>query len=193
MNSELPRERGLLSASPCMPISAQEIQSRQMRLNLACILPGYARTSAAQRPASSFVSPSPSQEGSSESERPHATYRALASATYPLRIRCDTAHCGGAGPVPPRRLTCDLPRCPRRAPARGGGTDAALLRGLTRPRASAYDTAAALTLCRLTCPHEPLPRPRRCGGPDTALRHIRRRRHDRASTPFNVSSASSPG
>ena len=83
MNSELPRKRVLLSASPCMPISAHEIQSR-LRLNLACILPGYARHSAAHRPTSSFVSPSPSQGGSSESERPHATYRALAS---PLRIR----------------------------------------------------------------------------------------------------------
>eukprot|EP00964_Phaeocystis_antarctica_P094044 scaffold60808_cov66-Phaeocystis_antarctica.AAC.7 len=32
----------------------------------------------------------------------------------------------------------------------------------------AYDAAAALTPCRLTCPHEPLPRPRRFGGADTA-------------------------
>ena len=175
MNSELPRERGLLSASPCMPISAQEIQSRQMRLNLACILPGYARTSAAQRPASSFVSPSPSQEGSSESERPHATYRALASATYPLRIRCDTARCGGASPVPPRRLTCDLPRCPCRAPARGGGgTDATSPRccaarpalGPSRLR-RAHDGAAADTV--------PLALPICAAAAPTALRRSRLR------------------
>ena len=140
-----------------------------LRLNLACILPGYARHSAAQRPTSSFVFPSPSQEGSSESERPHATYRALASATYPQRIRYDTARCGGAGLAPPLRLTCDLRKCPRRAPARGGGTDAALLRGSTRPRAPAAPTTLRRpTPSRLPCPYEPLLRPRRSGGPNTA-------------------------
>jgi len=142
----------------------------RLRLNLACILPGYARHSAAQRPTSSFVFPSPSQEGSSESERPHATYRALAS---PLRIRrVSTATLRAAAAPAPRlrrRLTCDLPRCPRRAPARGGGTDAALLRGSTRPRAPAAPaTLRRPTPSRLPCPYEPLLRPRRSGGPNTA-------------------------
>ena len=99
----------------------------------------------------------------------HATYRALASATYPQRIRYDTARCGGAGLAPPLRLTCDLRKCPRRAPARGGGTDAALLRGSTRPRAPAAPTTLRRpTPSRLPCPYEPLLRPRRSGGPNTA-------------------------
>ena len=110
----------------------------RLRSDLACILPGYARHSAAQRPTSSFVFPI-SFTGRELRERASARDlpRSRLSATYPPRIRCDTARCGGAGPAPPRRLTCDLLRCPRRAPARGGGTDAALLRGSTRPRASA--------------------------------------------------------
>eukprot|EP00964_Phaeocystis_antarctica_P085811 scaffold54268_cov69-Phaeocystis_antarctica.AAC.2 len=76
--------------------------------------------------------------------------------------------------------------------------------------------AAHPTPCRLNCPHEPLLRPRRCSGPDSAtspdlpMRRCRargaaaaltlrratpatvRRRH-RASMPLHVSSASSPG
>eukprot|EP00964_Phaeocystis_antarctica_P085812 scaffold54268_cov69-Phaeocystis_antarctica.AAC.3 len=61
--------------------------------------------------------PSPSQEGSSESERPHATYRALASATYPLRIRYDTATCPGAPAALLRSAAASTPRCCAARPA----------------------------------------------------------------------------
>ena len=161
-----------------------------LRLNLSCILPGYARHSAAQRPASSFVFPISFTGGELRERAPARDLpRSRLHYTYPLRIRHDTARCGGAGPAPPLRLTCDLPRCPRHAPARDGGTDATLLRGLTRPRASAAPTTLRRptpSACRLPCPYErccahgaaavptsrrrlnaPLPHPRRCGCSDT--------------------------
>eukprot|EP00964_Phaeocystis_antarctica_P018351 scaffold10140_cov62-Phaeocystis_antarctica.AAC.2 len=117
----------------------------RLRLDLACILPGYARHSAAlQRngPPPLSPSPCPSQEGSSESERPHATHRALASATYIRRVSAATLR-AAAAPAPRLPAPPDLRpahSCPRRAPARGGGADTALLRGLTCPRASAAPT-----------------------------------------------------
>ena len=95
---------------PCMPISAQEIQSHQLEIVSRLHLHRLCQTlcSATAR-LLSLVYPSPLHEGTSESERPHATYRAP--------VRCDPACCTGAGPAPPRRLTCDLPRWPRHATA----------------------------------------------------------------------------
>ena len=190
MSSELPRERGLLSASPGTPIPAQEIQSRQIEIGSRLHLTRLCQALCSATAHLLFRLPI-SFTGGELRERASARDlpRSRLSATYPPRIRCDTARCGGAGLAPPLRLTCDLPRCPRHAPARDGGTDATLLRGLTRPRASAAPTTLRRptpSACRLPCPYErccahgaaavptsrrrlnaPLPHPRRCDCSDT--------------------------
>eukprot|EP00964_Phaeocystis_antarctica_P041598 scaffold23789_cov75-Phaeocystis_antarctica.AAC.1 len=101
--------KGLLSASPGARLSPRRrFNLVRLRSDLACILPGYARHSAAQRPTSSFVFPiSFTGRESSESERLHATYRALAS---PLRIRRVSAVTlrAAAAPAPRLRAPPDL-------------------------------------------------------------------------------------
>ena len=192
-----------------------------MRLNLACILPGYARHSAAQRPASSFVSPisfigRELRERASARDLPRSRLRYV-SAAYPLR-HCTPRRRRPHASAPPDLRPAQVPPprpCARRRHRRHL---TALLRGSTRPRASAAPmTLRRPTPCRLPCPYVPLLRPRRCGGPDSAtspdlpMRRCRargaaavltqttvrratpataRRRHH-ASMPLHVSSVSS--
>jgi len=143
-----------------------------LRLNLACILPGYARHSAAQRPASSFVSPisfigRELRERASARDLPRSRLRYV-SAAYPLR-HCTPRRRRPHASAPPDLRPAQVPPprpCARRRHRRHL---TALLRGSTRPRASAAPmTLRRPTPCRLPCPYVPLLRPRRCGGPDSA-------------------------
>mgnify|MGYP001319281744 CR=1 FL=1 len=143
-----------------------------LRLNLACILPGYARHSAAQRPASSFVSPisfigGELRERASARDLPRSRLRYV-SAAYPLR-HCTPRRRRPHASAPPDLRPAQVPPprpCARRRHRRHL---TALLRGSTRPRASAAPmTLRRPTPCRLPCPYVPLLRPRRCGGPDSA-------------------------
>ena len=62
----------------------------------------------------------------------------------------------------PLPATCQVPAPPRPCARRRHRRRAAARLDPPSRLRRAYDAAAALTPCRLTCPHEPLPRPRRC-------------------------------
>ena len=119
-----------------------------LRLNLACILPGYARHSAAQRPASSFVSPisfigGELRERASARDLPRSRLRYV-SAAYPLR-HCALRRRRPRASAPPDLRPAQVPPprpCARRRHRRRA---AARLDPPSRPR-RANDAAAADTV-----------------------------------------------